>query len=134
VATATKLEIRAGDTKVYTDTITDTVTGDPITADLEAGGWEAICQIRVDYAVTSAVVAEFSCEITGPNEVTRTLYEVESLALDEVAFTGAATGKRKVYWDAQLRLPDGLAAGQDYVITYQSGTIDILGQVSRDAS
>ena len=42
------IEIRAGDTKVYTDVATDTVSGDPITADLLADGWVATCQIRVN--------------------------------------------------------------------------------------
>lgn len=128
-----KVPVRAGDTKQYVDTLTDTATGEPITADL-TDGWEALCQIRANYATTSAVVASFTADITAANEVTRTLYEDQSTLLDAVPFVDAPSiGKRTVYWDAQLRLPDGLGAGKDYVVTYRSGKIEILGQVSRDA-
>ena len=130
------IEIRAGDTKVYTDVATDTVSGDPITADLLADGWVATCQIRVNYDPTSTVLAEFDCQITDAQTIRRTLFEDQSLLLDGAEFAAedvAKVGKRKVYWDAQLRLPDGLAVGEDYVVTYLSGTITILGQVSRSA-
>lgn len=134
MASVDKLSIRAGDTKQYVDTLTDTTTGDPVDADLTDGDWSATCQIRLDYATTSEVIAAFEAEITGVNEVTRTLFESESTALDDVPFVNGPTTKRTVYWDAQLRQADGLSAGEDYVVTYRSGTIDILGQVSRDSS
>lgn len=134
-ADPTKPEIRAGDTKVYDDVLTDTVSGDPIdAADLTDGTWEVSCQIRANYATTSPVVAEFTCEATGPATIRRMLTEVESLKLDAVAFDPKDTAKtatRKVYWDAQIRKTDGLDAGQPYVLTYLSGSIKILGQVSR---
>lgn len=134
MASVDTLNIRPGDTKRYIDTLTDTATGVPVDADLTDGTWSAICQVRLDYAPTSDVVSEFDCDITDVNEVTRTLFEDQSTALDDVPFEAEATVKRKAYWDAQLRQTDGLAAGQDYVVTYRSGIINILGQVSRDAS
>jgi hypothetical protein len=135
VADPTQLSFRAGDTKVYVDDLTDTLTGDAIDeADLTDPDWTATCQIRLNYAVTSPVVAEFNCETTGAAQVTRTLFEDQSLLLDSVPFKDTDTKKlkpRRVYWDAQLRKEDGLAAGEPYVLTYLSGWIDILGQVSR---
>lgn len=129
------ISVRAGDTKVYLDDLTDTVSGLPIDdADLTDPDWTATCQVRLNYATTSPVVAEFACETTGPAQVTRSLFEDQSLLLDTVAFKDTDTKKvksRLVYWDAQLRKEDGLATGEPYVITYLSGTIEILGQVSR---
>lgn len=128
----TEIDIRPGDTKSYVDVFTDTETGEPIDADLSDGTWEATCQIRKDYNPTSPLIAEFDCEITGPNTILRTLTEEQSLQLDDVPFTSTSvTRKRKVYWDAQLRKEDGLGAGSDYVLTYLSGVILLPGQVTR---
>lgn len=130
--TPEKITIRPGDTKIYTDTFTDTETGLPISADLTDGTWEATSQIRRYLDPASAVVATFDCEITSANSVKRTLTEDQSSNLDDVPFTASpATGKRKVYWDAQLRKTDGIAAGEDYVFTYLSGVVTIPGQVTR---
>ena len=128
------VEIRAGDTVVFVDTLTDTATGSAISADLTDGTWTVACQVRARRAKTDPVLAQFTCEITGANTVKRSLYEAESLKLDDVPFPAndtAKKGKRTVYWDAEIRKTDGLAAGEDYVLTYESGVIKILGQVSR---